>query len=181
MFTTVIPRDLREACMCKCFGSSLIGPALQWFTNLPNNSISSFAQLMDTFVEQFASNKKLEKLLGDLYRIQQRRSEPLRDYVGQFNREKVRIPFCYQETAIDAFQKGLLPDGELYKDLTKFNCTSMEDFLARAWVQILWEEVSSTIPSGRLMMDEVKSDVLSDSFSRQIGVRTVTARTPTPR
>lgn len=28
MFTTTIPRDLREACMCKGFGSSLIGPAL---------------------------------------------------------------------------------------------------------------------------------------------------------
>ena len=61
MFTATIPRDLWEACMCKSFGSSLMGLALQWFTNLPNNSISSFAQLMD-FVEQFSSSKKLEKL-----------------------------------------------------------------------------------------------------------------------
>ena len=51
MFTTAIPRDLREVCMCKGFGSSLIGPALQWYTNFPNNSIYSFAQLTDTFVE----------------------------------------------------------------------------------------------------------------------------------
>ena len=28
MFTTAISRDLREACMCKGFGSSLIGPTL---------------------------------------------------------------------------------------------------------------------------------------------------------
>ena len=70
MFTTAIPRDLQEACMCKIFGSSLIGPALQWFTNQPNNFISSFTQLMDTFVEQFASSKKLEKLSGDLYCFQ---------------------------------------------------------------------------------------------------------------
>ena len=28
MFTAAIPRDLREACMCKAFGSSLSGPAL---------------------------------------------------------------------------------------------------------------------------------------------------------
>ncbi|KAK3193134.1 hypothetical protein Dsin_024444 [Dipteronia sinensis] len=61
MLTTAIPRDLREACMCKAFGSSLSGPALQWYTNLPNNSISSFTQLTDTFVEQFASSRKLEK------------------------------------------------------------------------------------------------------------------------
>ena len=116
--------------MSKSFGSSLIGPALQCFTNLPNNSISSFAQLTNTFVEHFPSSKKLEKLSGDFYHIQQCRSEPLRNYIGRFNREKVTIPFCHQETAVDAFRKGLLPNGELYKELTKFKCTSLEDALA---------------------------------------------------
>ena len=56
--------------MCKSFGSSFQGPAFQWYTNLANNSISYFAQLTDTFVEKFASSKKIEKLFGDLYRIQ---------------------------------------------------------------------------------------------------------------
>ncbi|KAK0571909.1 hypothetical protein LWI29_023432 [Acer saccharum] len=69
MFTAVIPRDLREACMCKAFGSSLSGPAPPWYTNLPNNSIDSFAQLTDTFVEQFASSRKLKKLSNNLYTI----------------------------------------------------------------------------------------------------------------
>ncbi|KAK0602487.1 hypothetical protein LWI29_033942 [Acer saccharum] len=107
MFTAAIPRDLREACMCKAFGSSLSGPALQWYTNLPNNSIDSFAQLTDTFVEQFASSRKLEKLSDDLYTITQRTGENLRAYVGRFNREKVQIPHCNQATAIYAFRKGL--------------------------------------------------------------------------
>ncbi|KAL5850137.1 hypothetical protein ACOSQ4_008150 [Xanthoceras sorbifolium] len=61
IFMVVINRDLQEACMCKEFRSSLVGPALQWYTNLPNNSIASFAQLNDMFVEQFASSRKLEK------------------------------------------------------------------------------------------------------------------------
>ena len=107
-------------------------PSSTVYTNLANNSISSFVQFTDTFVEHFASSKKLETLLGDLYCIQQRRTESLRDYVGRFNREKVSIPLCNQETAVDAFRKGLLSDGELYKDLTKFNCSTMEDALARA-------------------------------------------------
>ena len=126
--------------MCKSFGSNLKGPTLQWYTNLPNNFISSFAHLTDTFVEQFTSSKKLEKLLGDLYHIQQRHTESLRDYVGWFNKEKVSIPFCNQETAANTFRKGLFPDGELYKDLTKFNYSTMEDALARAWNEIRWEE-----------------------------------------
>ncbi|KAL5573285.1 hypothetical protein UlMin_022882 [Ulmus minor] len=35
MFTAAIPREQREACMCKSFGSSLQGPALQWYTSNP--------------------------------------------------------------------------------------------------------------------------------------------------
>ena len=140
MFTTAIPRDLREACMCKGFGSSLIGPALQWYTNLPNNSISTFAQLTDTFVEQFASSRKLAKISEDLYVIVQRRGEPLRDYVGRFNKEKVSITNCNQNTAVAAFRKGLRPDSDLYKELTKYPCKAMEEVLAKAWAQIKWEE-----------------------------------------
>ena len=41
---------------------------------------------------------------------------------------------------VDSFRKGLLPDKELYKDWTMFNCSTMEDVLARAWTKIRWEE-----------------------------------------
>ncbi|XP_031253904.1 uncharacterized protein LOC116111885 [Pistacia vera] len=126
--------------MCKSFGSSLAGPALQWYTNLPNGSIDSFAQLTDTFMEQFASSKKLEKLSADLYRVYQKRGEPLKEYVSKFNKEKISIPACNPETVVDTFRKGLLPNGELYKELTKLGCTTMEDALARVVIQIRWEE-----------------------------------------
>ncbi|OVA16491.1 hypothetical protein BVC80_8489g5 [Macleaya cordata] len=140
MFTAAIPRDLCEACMCKGFGSSLIGPTMQWYTNLTNNSISSFAQLTDIFVEHFASNRKLEKHSDDLYRIKQKKGERLRDYVGRFNREKVTIPSCNIDIAITAFRKGLLSDSNFYKELTKYPCRTMEDVLAKAWALIKWEE-----------------------------------------
>ncbi|XP_031247768.1 uncharacterized protein LOC116105495 [Pistacia vera] len=126
--------------MCKSFGSSLSGLALQWYTNLLNDSIDSFAQLTDTFVEQFASSKKLKKLSADLYRVYQRRGEPLREYVSRFNKEKTSIPSCNPETAVDTFRKGLLSNGELYKELTKLGCTTIEDALARIVIQIRWEE-----------------------------------------
>ncbi|XP_031280644.1 uncharacterized protein LOC116139112 [Pistacia vera] len=81
MFTVSIPRPLREACMCKSFGSSLSGPTLQW--------------------------------------------------------------------------KGLLPDGELYKELTKLGYTIMGDALARAVIQIRWEE------------DEINRMIHSRYYSRR--------------
>ncbi|XP_031249152.1 uncharacterized protein LOC116106985 [Pistacia vera] len=140
MFAVLIPQALREACMRKSFGSSLFGPTLQWYTNLPNYSINSFAQLTDTFVEQFSNSKKLEKLSADLYRVYQKRRELLREYVSRFNNEKISIPSCNPETAIDAFRKGLFLDGKLYKDLTKLGYITMEDALARSVIQIRWEE-----------------------------------------
>ncbi|XP_010513510.1 PREDICTED: uncharacterized protein LOC104789524 [Camelina sativa] len=143
MFTTAIQKECREATMCKGFGSSLTGAALQWFINLPNGSINSFASLTDLFVEQFASSRNLEKTADDLYEVRQKRDESLRAYVGRFNKEKVSIPSCNTSTAISAFKRGLLPDGDLYKELTKYQCRTMEDVLSRAWAQIKWEEDSA--------------------------------------
>ncbi|XP_031274879.1 uncharacterized protein LOC116133306 [Pistacia vera] len=140
MFTVSIPQTLRESCMCKSFGSGLSGPALQWYTNLPNGSINSFAQLINTFVEQFTSSKKLEKLSTNLYKVYQKMGEPLREYVSRFNKEKISIFSYNPKSTIDAFRKGLLLDGELYKELTKLGCTTMKDALARAMIQIRWEE-----------------------------------------
>ncbi|XP_031270589.1 uncharacterized protein LOC116128987 [Pistacia vera] len=66
--------------------------------------------------------------------------EPLREYVSRFNKGKISIPSCNPEIAIDAFRKGLLLNGELYKELMKLGCTTIEDALARAVIQIRWEE-----------------------------------------
>ncbi|XP_013617532.1 PREDICTED: uncharacterized protein LOC106324054 [Brassica oleracea var. oleracea] len=140
MLAVALPKESREATMCKGFGSTLIGPSLQWFINLPTRSISSFASLSDKFVEQFASSRSLEKTSDGLYEILQHRVEPLRDYIARFNQEKVTVPECSIPTAISAFKRGLLPDGGLYKELTMYPCKTMEDVLSRAWAQVKWKE-----------------------------------------
>ncbi|KAF2557525.1 hypothetical protein F2Q68_00015679 [Brassica cretica] len=109
MLAIALPKDWREATMCKGFGSTLTGPTLQWYINLPSRSIASFAILSDKFVEQFASSRDLEKTSDGLYEILQHRV-------------------------------GLLPDWDLYKELTKYQCKTMEDVLSRAWAHVKWEE-----------------------------------------
>lgn len=113
---------------------------MQWYTNLPPNSIDSFSQLTDTFVDPFASNKKLEKLSGDLYRIYQYQGEPLREYVSRFNKEKVYILNCNQETVVEVFRRRLLTDGELYKTIIMLTNVTMEEALSQAVTQIRWED-----------------------------------------
>ncbi|XP_056860072.1 uncharacterized protein LOC130508532 [Raphanus sativus] len=105
--------------MCKVFGSTLTGPALQWYIHLPIKSIKSFAAISDKFMEQFTSSRDLEKNSDDLYEIIQHRNEPLRSYIALINQAKVAIPECNADTAISAFKRGLLPEGYLYKELIK--------------------------------------------------------------
>ena len=140
MFTVPMTRGLREACMCKGFGSTLAGPALQWFVNLPNGSIETFADLVNTFNLQFASSRVFEKTTSDLYRIVQRHRESLRDYLTRFNREKVTITKCDIPTAIEAFRRGLEKDSPLYDELTKYPCKAMEDVQDRAMAHVRLEE-----------------------------------------
>ncbi|XP_056851580.1 uncharacterized protein LOC130500665 [Raphanus sativus] len=157
MLAVAIPRDAREATMCKGFGSTLTGPALQWYINLPTKSIKSFAALSDKFVEQFASSRDLEKNSDDLYEILQHRNEPLRSYIAHFNQVKVAIPECNADTAISAFKRGLLPEGELYKELIKYKCRIMEDVLSRAWAQVRWEEDVASRAKAGLKYDQKSS------------------------
>ncbi|XP_021769851.1 uncharacterized protein LOC110734100 [Chenopodium quinoa] len=109
MMTSSIPRDIREAIMCKGFGATLSGPALTWFINLDNGTIRSFAGMVNLFKVQF-------------------------------NREKIGIHKCDAPTTIEAFRRGLLDHRELYKELTKYPCTTFEDVQAKAMAQVRFEE-----------------------------------------
>ncbi|XP_038704656.1 uncharacterized protein LOC120014086 [Tripterygium wilfordii] len=140
MGAIAIPYGMHETCMCKGFGSTLTGPALRWYINLPNGSIASFEKLIETFMVQFSSSRKIHKCSDDLYRLPQRVGESLRDFLSRFNTEKVSIPYCDPGTTIQALRSCLLPDGEFYEELTKCDVRSYEEALMKATVFVRWEE-----------------------------------------
>ncbi|XP_074299551.1 uncharacterized protein LOC141630679 [Silene latifolia] len=132
--------QVKEACMCKGFGSTLSGPALRWFVSLPNRSISTFADLVNTFTQQFASSRKPQKHAGDLYRIVQGVGETIGEYNNKFNNEKVAVREFYVSTAVEAFRRGLHHESDLYKQLTMHPCHSFEAVQEKAAVVIRLEE-----------------------------------------
>ncbi|XP_033145294.1 uncharacterized protein LOC117133376 [Brassica rapa] len=109
MLAVALPKGSREATMCKGFGSTLTGPALQLYINLPSRSIASFAVLSDKFMEQFSNSGDLEKTSDSLYEILHHRAEPLRGYIARFNQEKVAIPKFNIPTAISASREAFAP------------------------------------------------------------------------
>ncbi|XP_074298989.1 uncharacterized protein LOC141629984 [Silene latifolia] len=104
MMVTTATGASKEACMYKGFRSTLTGAALQWFVGLPNGTISSFADLVNAFNQQFSSSRRTPMQPSDLYRIIQEIGESIKDYVTRFNAEKVSIRGCDTSKAINAFR-----------------------------------------------------------------------------
>lgn len=77
---------------------------------------------------------------GSLIKLQVISTEPLRDYLTRFNREKVTITNCDILTEIEAFKRGLERDSPLYDELTKYPSKTMEDVQEKAMAQVSLEE-----------------------------------------
>ena len=135
-----IPSHLVEATMCRFFGATLCGPALQWLINLKSGSISSFAGLINKFYQQFSSSMAIKKHSSDLYRVVQLQGETTRSYLDRFNKEMISIPNLDIFTAMEAFRRGLFPRSRLYYELTRYPCVSFEEVRTRAMAQIRVEE-----------------------------------------
>ncbi|XP_074299644.1 uncharacterized protein LOC141630788 [Silene latifolia] len=133
MMTVTAIGHVKEACMCKEFGSTLSGLALRWLVSLSSMSISTFVDLVNTFTQQFASSRKPQKHAGDL-----------------FNNEKVAVRECDVSTAVEAFRRGLHHESDLYKQLTMQPCHSFEAVQEKAAAAIRLEEdvlARASIPS----------------------------------
>ena len=135
-----IPSELKEACLCKRFGSTLTGSALKWLLNVPPHSITSFAHLVNLFNSQFSCSRSFEKLTSDLYRITQGPQESLRDYVNKFSRESLDIPHLDVATAVQAFKMGLQKDSQFYQDLVMNPCRNLDEARNRALRYIRLED-----------------------------------------
>ncbi|KAJ9560607.1 hypothetical protein OSB04_005767 [Centaurea solstitialis] len=140
MWTASIPSQYQEACMCKSFGSTLTGAALQWLINLKPKSIESFAELVNQFTRQFASSRKMEKQTSDLYYVVQKTGQTIRDYFNRFNAEMIEVKNCDIKTAIEAYKRGLDNSSELYTDLTKYPPENFDDVRARTLAHMRIED-----------------------------------------
>lgn len=140
MFAIIVPEKVQETCMCRGFGMSLIGPALKWYMSIPVKSISTFTELHDLFVSQFASSKRLEKTAADLYRLHIKWGETLRSFVGRFNKERLEIDHPDEATCINAFRKWLWTWMPLYEELTKCQPKTWAEVMRRALAEMRLEE-----------------------------------------
>nr|XP_043619741.1 uncharacterized protein LOC122591543 [Erigeron canadensis] len=140
METVPIPSNLKEACLCRSFGSTLSGSALKWLQSLPPLSINSFADLTNLFYSQFSCSRTFEKLIDDLYKIIQKPHESLRDFMTRFTKESLNIPKLDMLTAIQALQRGFHKGSKFQEDLIMTPCRNLDEAKVRAARFIRLEE-----------------------------------------
>ncbi|XP_073138061.1 uncharacterized protein [Henckelia pumila] len=124
---------------CKVFLTTLVNSPQRWFEKLEPQSIRSFADFKQVFLQHFSSNKRYKKTAYSLFEAKQAGEKSLRAYIKRFNKTALEVPTCAQETKIIAFTQGLR-EGEFFKSLVKKAPRTFEDLLARAEKYINMEE-----------------------------------------
>ncbi|XP_020224266.1 uncharacterized protein LOC109806306 [Cajanus cajan] len=124
---------------CKLFMGTLKKAALDWFSGLPDRSITDFDVFSRLFMAQFAANKKKPPITSDLFDLKQQREESLKDFLQRFNEVALRIASLDERMAVIAFQKGLR-SGAFDIALEKANCQTMSEVRAFALSHIKTEE-----------------------------------------
>ncbi|KAL8091612.1 hypothetical protein AgCh_034025 [Apium graveolens] len=145
-------QPVNDAIKCRAFPQTLSGMAQRWYSRLPPNSIGSFRELSQAFINQFISGRVHEKSSASLMSIVQGAKESLRDYLNHFTNEALKVPDLDDKVAMIALQQGTRD--EFFKmSLAKRPPESMMQLQERAGKYIKVEEsmrktVVSNEPTG---------------------------------
>ena len=73
-----------EVILCKVFSTTLVGPTLAWFRQLPKKSVDSFKDLCTQFIKLYNSNRQQQKMMVDLHHLVQNEDELRQRYLARF-------------------------------------------------------------------------------------------------
>jgi hypothetical protein len=108
---------------------------------LPANSIDSFEDLAKIFLTQFLASKKRKNTLQYMLALKQGETEPLKDYLQRFNKERVEAEEMSESVVLTAAINGLWHKGPFVLELAKKTPTTLREFMEKAEEFINQEEM----------------------------------------
>ncbi|XP_070022498.1 uncharacterized protein [Nicotiana sylvestris] len=84
----------------------------------------------DSFIKAYLGAQKVEKRMEDIFKIKQRDTEPLREFIDRFQRERMMLPRAPDNWAAMAFASNL---NEKSSEATRRLKESLREFPATAW------------------------------------------------
>ncbi|XP_025678442.1 uncharacterized protein [Arachis hypogaea] len=133
---------------CRAFSVTLAGPAIRWFNNLPQGSVTGFADISHAFLAQFTTRIAKAKHPINLLGVTQRPGEPTRKYLDRFNDECLEIDGLTDSVASLCLTKGLLNE-DFRKHLTTKPVWSMQEIQCVAKEYINDEKVSRVVAANK--------------------------------
>ncbi|KFK24531.1 hypothetical protein AALP_AAs73658U000200 [Arabis alpina] len=117
---------------CKLFVESLKGPALQWFYKLEKNSVHTFLQLSELFVQHY--NIFMERKIYDseLWNNKQGENESLRSFMTRFKNTLSKVEGISNKSALEALRGALRCLSPFWQEMRLNTPITIQDALHRA-------------------------------------------------
>jgi hypothetical protein len=106
---------------------TLLGNARDWFRKLPPNFVDKFKKLSKIFLTMFLAFRKRKKPSGYLLTVHQQSNESLKEFMAQFNREKIKIKDPTEDVVFTAIYQGISPEESLMKKLAQKQLSTLQD------------------------------------------------------
>lgn len=120
-------QNASDALICRVFATTLRGRARCWYYTMSPGCITEFKTLAQAFLHRFAREKRMWKQSDELWYVQQREGESLKDYMARFNDMASDVNPFDVEVAIACFRQGLRH--EQFKD-------NLHDYPAKSFVEV---------------------------------------------
>ncbi|XP_072074198.1 uncharacterized protein [Arachis hypogaea] len=133
---------------CRAFPVTLAGPAIRWFNNLPQGSVTQFSDISHAFLAQFTTRIVKAKHPINLLGVTQRVGEPTRKYLDRFNDECLEIDGLTDSVASLCLTNGLSNE-DFRKHLTTKPVWTMQEIQCVAKEYINDEEVSRVVAANK--------------------------------
>jgi hypothetical protein len=102
-----------EHLKCKLLSSTFTDAALRWYMNLPNNSVTGYADFHRKFVHQFASSKHVQVTTTNMFALRQGNSETLREYLARFSEATIKVSTETRGGIIDKRDRSIHRDATM--------------------------------------------------------------------
>ncbi|XP_025652702.1 uncharacterized protein [Arachis hypogaea] len=133
---------------CRAFPVTLAGPAIRWFNNLLQGSVTQFSDISHAFLAQFTTRIAKAKHPINLLGVTQRTGEPTRKYLDRFNDDYLEIDGLTDSVASLCLTNGLLNE-DFRKYLTTRPVWTMQEIQCVAKEYINDEEVSRVVAANK--------------------------------
>ena len=129
----------KDAGFCQLFVETLEGIALNWFTGLQENSVSSFHDLSTAFLKNYIMFTRQESTATDLWNLNHANGQSLRDFMEKFKYvvSKVDVP---DHIAVESLMNTFHIKSPFWADLYRHPTRSVPDAIARSNNFICMEE-----------------------------------------